>query len=128
MEGVQITEREVVTPTVAALRLAAVSRGTKGRRPYLFVMSEGDVHKLRQAGIPVAACVVFAVIQSAVRAAGDEEWVTLSPRAVDALRQGFRWWWRQTEALEKAGFIAVERRRGRLPRYRLLSQATAESE
>jgi len=115
----QIEEREVVTPTAAALRLAA-SRGSKPRRPYLFVISEHDLDKLRQAGVPVSACFAYAVIRGAVRAAGDEAgWVTLSPRAMDALRHSFRWWWRQTEALERAGFIECQRHRGRLPRYRL---------
>jgi len=124
MDGEQIAEREIVTPTVAALRLTASSRGAKHRRPYLFVIDEHDLHKLRQAGIPVSACIVFAVIQSAVKAAG-QDWITLSPRATDALRHSFRWWWRQTELLEKAGFIEVERQRGRLPRYRLKTQAEA---
>ena len=118
MDGGLIEEREIVTPTVASLRQAAASRGAT-RRPYLFVLSEPDLHQLRQADVPVAACVVYAAIQAAVRAAGDVEWVTLSPRAMDALRHSFRWWWRQTEALERAGFIEVERHKGRLPRYRL---------
>ena len=122
MNTEQIAEREIVTPTVAALRLSASVRGPKNRRPYLFVIDEFDLHKLRRAGIPVTGCVVYAVIQSAVKAAG-QDWITLSPRAMDALRHSFRWWWRQTELLEKAGFIEVKRHRGRLPRYRLRNAA-----
>lgn len=113
-----VVEREVITPTVAALRLAAADKGSKGRRPYLFVISEDDLHKLRRADVPVSACIVYAAIRGAVRASG-EEWVTLSPRAQDALCHSFRWWWRQTAALEQAGVIEVRRHRGRLPRYRL---------
>lgn len=117
--GEAIEEREVMTPTVAALRHAAASRNSKGRRPYLFVISEDDLHRLREAGVPVVACVVYAAIKGAVRASG-EEWVTLSSRTQDALRHSFRWWWRQTEALRRAGFIDVQRHCGRLPRFRLV--------
>lgn len=116
-----IAEREVITPTKAALRLAALGRSNKSRRPYLFVISEDDLHRLRDAGVPVVACVVYAAICGAVRAAGTDDWVTLSPRTMDALRHSFRWWWRQTDALERAGVIEVKRHQGRLPRYRLVT-------
>jgi hypothetical protein len=87
------------------------------------VITEDDLHTLRRAGVPESACIVYAAIRGAVLAVGDNtEWIVLTPRVQDALQHGFRWWWRQTEALRAAGFIEVERRRGRIPRYRLTTQ------
>ena len=117
----QIPERPVDTPTMARLKLRA---GVRGGRPYAFVLTDHDLLALRDAGLPLATAAAYACIKGAARAARDTEWVTLRPRTVAAVGRDWRWWHRQTEQLEAAGFLEVERHRGRLPRYRLRQAAT----
>ena len=112
----EIPERLVDTPTVARLKLRAV---TKGRRPYFFVIGEHDLLALRGAGLSLSTAVAFACIKGAAGAARRRDWVTLRPRTLEAVGKDFRWWYSHTSQLEQAGFIECQRHRGRLPRYRL---------
>jgi len=121
---VSIPERQVDTPTVARLKLEAA---TRGRKPYVFVLTDHDLTALRAAGLPLSAIAAYACVKGAARAARYHEWVTLRQRTIDAVGRDWRWWHRQTEQLQDAGFIDVERHRGRLPRYRLRAESAAQA-
>lgn len=114
-----ISERVVDTPTVARLKLRASS---KSGRPYAFLLTDHDLTALREAGLTLATAAAYACIRGAARAARGVEWVTLRPRTINAVGRDWRWWHDQTQRLEQAGFIEVQRHRGRLPRYRLTAK------
>jgi hypothetical protein len=113
---VLIADRPVDTPTVARLKLLA---NGKSGRPYAFFLTDHDLTALRTAGLSLATAAAYACIRGAARAARDAEWVTLRPRTINAVGRDWRWWHDQTQRLQVAGFIEVQRHRGRLPRYRL---------
>lgn len=115
-----IRDRRVETPTVARLR---AERGrASASRPYGFYLSEIEFVRLAEGGISPAAILAYALIRSAARAALGREPVSIRPRVRDAWARDWRWWHRVSRELERAGFIACERHRGRLPRYRVVSR------
>lgn len=117
----EIAERPTDTPTLVMLKRKVTERG---RHPYAFVLTDHDLTALRTAGMPLSAIAAYACILGAVRAGWRHEWVTLRPRTIAAVGRDRRWWYEQTQQLERAGFIVVERQRGRLPRYRLREEKT----
>jgi len=119
---VDIAERPIDTPTLSRLKQKVTERG---RHPYAFVLTDRDLTVLRNAGMPLSAIAAYACIRGAVRAGWRHEWVTLQPRTIAAVGRDRRWWYGQTLRLEQAGFVEVERCRGRLPRYRLRTCADA---
>ncbi len=110
----RLVERAVDTQTVTRLKSER-----RGCRPYLYVLTEDDLAALRIAGLSLSAAVALACIKGAVRAARGHEWVTMTARTMAAVGRDARWWHTQTRRLERAGLIACERHKGRLPRYRL---------
>ena len=91
-------------------------------RPYLFALTEPDLHRLNAARVSTSAVLAFAVIRSAERAAVGSEWVTIRKRARDAVGRDYRWWHSATRQLEAAKLIECQRQRGRLPRYRIICE------
>jgi len=125
-----VRDRPVDTPTVARLRgpsAEAARSGSAQRGVYLFLLTETDGHRLRQAGISSSGVLAFAVIKAAVLAAKTDDWVTIRRRAEEAIGRDYRWWYEATRKLEEAGFIECQRQRGRKPRYRLVINPHARS-
>jgi hypothetical protein len=112
----EIAEKQIDTPTLAMLKRKVTELG---KHPYAFVLTDRDLTALRLAGMSLSAIAAYACIRGAVRAGWRHEWVTLPPRTIAAVGRDRRWWYEQTQRLERAGFIACERQPGRLPRYRL---------
>ena len=110
----KLVERAVDTPMLTRLK-----GERRGRRQYLYVLTEDDLAALRASGLSLSAAVALACIKGAVRAARGHEWVTLTTRTLTAIGRDARWWHTQTRRLEGAGLIECERHKGRLPRYRL---------
>jgi len=113
-----IREQRVDTPTVIDLRQALKS--CRPHQPYFFVLTDTDLVRLREKGVPLQAYVAFALIKAAARAAGGAEWVTIRQRARLSLGRDRRYWYEATRRLEVAELIQAQRHRGRLPRYRLV--------
>ena len=91
----------------------------KAKPLYVFRLDEEQVSNVRQLKLPDSALVAYAAITAAAYGDRANSWVTLSPRTMDSVGRGFRWWHNATSALERVGLIEVQRHPGRLPRYKL---------
>lgn len=107
----QIEEVPVDTPTTRRLK-------EKPKSEYQFDLREGDLRRLRRAGLPPASILVYAAIRGALRAHG-EEWAAIPHRTFDIFDLPTDWWRLNVRRLEAAGFIECDRSPGKLRRYRL---------
>jgi len=109
-------DRVVDTPTVARLR---AERSLRRPRGYGIWLTDQDLEALNDVELAPSTVLAFACIKSAAIAAGGDDWVALRSRVMKAMGRDYRWWFAQTQLLVRAGFLDVDRHRGRLPRYRL---------
>lgn len=110
--GDVVREMPVDTPTVAAAKAKRDSRPM-----YSYYMTDADLRRVTHLGD--AAALAYAAIRSAAWGPRAGNWVAIPPKTRVALNRGYRWWHSATSALQRAGVIDVERRRGRAPLYRL---------
>lgn len=114
-----IRERVVDLPTLAALRQQRQER----EKVYVFRLSARELRSVSSLGD--APVVAYALICAAGWGARSGDWVTVPAISVDSVDRGYRWWHAATQQLAAAGLIEVERHRGRMPRYRLVSKKAA---
>lgn len=101
-------------PTASAIRARQ-----KARPHYVFRLDERQVASARGCGLPDSAILALSAIAAASYGDREGQWVTLPQRTMDCMARSYRWWFRATSALEKAGMIDVRRHPGRRPRYRI---------
>ena len=114
----QIAEARLDTQTVMDLK------SLRGRREYLFVITESELQQLRSEGVPPAAILTYMAIRGAVRASG-AEWAAISVRTRQAFDFPAEWWRLNVRRLEQAGFIECDRKPGKSRRYRLTGASAA---
>jgi hypothetical protein len=110
-----MSEHRVDTPLIRRLRKKQARR----KAAYTFSLPLRDLSQLFGAGMTSKAVVVYAIIRGAAFGPRATQSVTIRKHVRDGVNRDYRWWRSATQRLEEAGFIDVERHRGRLPRYRL---------
>lgn len=117
----EVQERPVDLPTTVELRRMKQER--EQAKDYAFHLTARTLHQVNH--LSDAAILAYALIRAAAWGDRADDWVTISARALSSLDRGYRWWHAATTQLADAGVIEVERHRGRMPRYRLVSKKGA---
>jgi hypothetical protein len=106
------------TPTVIERRRLREERASK----YIFVLESKALVESRALGD--SAVLAYAAIRAAAFGDRSGDWVTVGRITRELFRRSYKWWYRATESLADAGLIEIDRRRGQLPRYRLLRRVS----